>query len=78
MTLVTIQAAKTHLSQLLKHVEAGEEVVIARGRVPVARLLPVDEPAPCGRVFGAARGRYGSPPPDALAPLDDSELVCWE
>jgi prevent-host-death family protein len=33
--------AKTHLSELLDRVEAGEEVVIARHGRPVARLVPV-------------------------------------
>lgn len=33
--------AKTRLSELLALVEAGEEVTIARGDVPVARLVPV-------------------------------------
>ena len=33
--------AKTHLSQLLTRVEAGEEIVIARGKDPVARLVPI-------------------------------------
>lgn len=32
--------AKTHLSRLIEHVEAGEEVVIARAGRPVARLVP--------------------------------------
>ncbi|HET7399734.1 MAG TPA: type II toxin-antitoxin system prevent-host-death family antitoxin [Intrasporangium sp.] len=38
---VKIQAAKTHLSALLADVERGEEVIIARGDEPVARLVPV-------------------------------------
>jgi prevent-host-death family protein len=33
--------AKTHLSELLDRVEAGEELVIARHGRPVARLVPV-------------------------------------
>ena len=33
--------AKTHLSELLDRVEAGEELVIARRGRPVARLVPV-------------------------------------
>lgn len=36
---VTVQEAKTHLSRLLRRVEAGEEVVIRRGREPVAMLV---------------------------------------
>lgn len=44
MTLtVNIGEAKTRLSELLVKVEAGEEVVIARGGQPIARLSPVDE-----------------------------------
>ena len=44
---VTVHEAKTHLSRLLRRVEAGEEIVIRRGRAPVAILVPV--PAPRGR-----------------------------
>jgi prevent-host-death family protein len=36
---VTVQEAKTQLSQLLRRVEAGEEIVIRRGREPVAMLV---------------------------------------
>lgn len=39
MVEVTVQEAKTQLSQLLRRVEAGEEVVIRRGRDPVAMLV---------------------------------------
>jgi prevent-host-death family protein len=35
---VTVQEAKTHLSRLLRRVEAGESVVIKRGRHRVAVL----------------------------------------
>lgn len=36
---VNISEAKTHLSDLIARVEAGEEFVIARGNDPVARLI---------------------------------------
>jgi prevent-host-death family protein len=36
---VTVQEAKTQLSQLLRRVEAGEEILIRRGREPVAMLV---------------------------------------
>lgn len=40
MTLtVKVGEAKTHLSELLARVEAGEDIVIARGNEPVARLV---------------------------------------
>jgi prevent-host-death family protein len=35
---VKVGEAKTHLSELLIKVEAGEEVIISRGNDPVARL----------------------------------------
>ena len=38
---VNIHDAKTHLSRLIERVEAGEEIVIARGGRPVARLVPL-------------------------------------
>jgi len=44
--MITVGAfdAKTHLSSLLRKVAKGEEVLITRRGVPVARLVPVDEP----------------------------------
>jgi len=33
--------AKTHLSELVARVEAGDEIVITRHNKPVARLVPV-------------------------------------
>ncbi|QGM99974.1 type II toxin-antitoxin system Phd/YefM family antitoxin [Methylocystis parvus] len=39
---VKIGEAKARLSELIAKVEAGEEVVIARGHEPVARLAPLD------------------------------------
>ncbi len=40
-TVVTVGEAKTRLSELLVRVEAGEEIVIAQGDHPIARLLPM-------------------------------------
>ena len=37
--------AKTHLSELLEKVEAGEEIVITKHGVPVAKLVPVEKKA---------------------------------
>ncbi len=52
---VNVGQAKTELSKLLARVEAGEDVEIARGGVPVARLVPVEPPSPGSR-FLSARG----------------------
>ncbi|MBT7924844.1 MAG: type II toxin-antitoxin system prevent-host-death family antitoxin, partial [Opitutae bacterium] len=40
MTLYTTHQAKTHLSRLLDEAESGGEVVIAKGKRPVVRLIP--------------------------------------
>jgi prevent-host-death family protein len=45
MTLTNIHEAKTQVSKLLDHVDAGEEVIIARAGKPVARLVKYEEPA---------------------------------
>jgi prevent-host-death family protein len=42
VTEVGVHEAKTHLSQLLRRVAAGEEVLILRGGRPAARLVPVE------------------------------------
>lgn len=42
MITVNVLEAKTTLSQLLAKVEAGEDVVIARNGLPVARLTRAD------------------------------------
>ena len=41
MDPVTIGKAKRGLSKLIARVEAGEEIVIARWRTPVAKLVPI-------------------------------------
>ena len=41
MEIVTIHRAKSTLSKLVKRVEAGEEIILARGKVPIAKLVPL-------------------------------------
>ncbi|MEX0879586.1 MAG: type II toxin-antitoxin system prevent-host-death family antitoxin [Thermoanaerobaculia bacterium] len=56
MRTVKVHEAKTHLSRLLQRVEKGEEIMIARGNVPVARLVPVGaQPRRPGRLKGRLR-----------------------
>jgi prevent-host-death family protein len=74
---VTIYEAKTHLSRILQRVEQGEEVVVCRGKQPIARIVPSDSVKP-------KRPRVGEPtsprfeiPADAFAPLGAGELTDW-
>lgn len=53
---VTVQEAKTHLSRLLRRVEAGEEIVIRRGREPVAMLVRVPTPPGKRMIWGDLKG----------------------
>jgi prevent-host-death family protein len=73
---VTVHEAKTHLSRLLEQVERGQEVVVSRGRKPVARIVPVDREARGGRRFGALKGKVvvGS---EFFDPLPEAELKRW-
>jgi len=73
--VVSVHVAKTHLSQLLARVEAGEVITIARGRTPVAKLVAV-APKP-RREFGAMRGQI-SIGPEFFEPLPEEELDTWE
>lgn len=40
MHTVNIHEAKTHLFRLIDQIQQGEEIVIAKTGIPVARLLP--------------------------------------
>ena len=77
MTTATIHAAKTNLSRLVAEAEAGGEVVIMRGAVPVVRLVAIGANASRPRVFGAPVGqvRAGTTFDESLR---ESELLRWE
>jgi prevent-host-death family protein len=72
--IVSIHAAKTNLSRLVARAEAGEQIVIARGRKPVAKLVPL-APKPRRRP-GSTRGQF-SIGPEFFEPLPPEELDEW-
>jgi prevent-host-death family protein len=76
MSIVTIHKAKTNLSRLIKKASAGEEVIIARGDKPVARLVPVGE-AKGKRQPGSLKGKLHVGP-EFFEPLPTSEFAGWE
>jgi len=54
-TQVNMHEAKTHLSRLAERAAEGEEIIIARGGRPLAKLVPIpDRPA---RKLGVLRGK---------------------
>ena len=56
---VTIGEAKTNFSKLVRRAEAGEEIVVRRGREPVARIMPLKKRGGV-RGFGSMKSESGS------------------
>ena len=75
MLTFNVQQTKTHLSQILKLLAQGEQIVITRYGKPVAQIIPY-APQKAQRKFGALKGK---------AKLDDTffdelpeeELSAW-
>lgn len=72
VSAVGVHEAKTHFSQLLRRVAAGEQIEIHSGGRPVARLVPIDTPRQ--RQLGFDSGRievsddFDAPlPPEIMA-----------
>ena len=77
MKTATIHQTKTHLSRLLKEVQAGETIVILNGSTPVAKLAALDRPVQRRPRVGTRTSppvRYSS---DAFRPLGAEELREW-
>ena len=68
----TVHQAKTNLSRLIKEAESGKEVIITRGKEPVAKIVPITSPAK-KRVPDMLKGQIWSAP-NAFDPLTDEEL----
>jgi prevent-host-death family protein len=76
MSIFTVHEAKTNLSKLIERAEAGEEVIIARGDKPVARLLPLLMP----KLRQPGQLAHLPLPSDDFffAPLPEDEQKRWE
>jgi prevent-host-death family protein len=70
----TVHQAKTQFSKLLKEAEAGKEVVVMRGKKPVARIVGV-ESAPSRKALGGAYPKTIHADDDAFDPITDEELI---
>jgi prevent-host-death family protein len=70
----TVHQAKTHLSRLLKEAEAGQEVIVMRGKKPVAKVVAVDSTFSRKSLAGAyAKDVHWDD--DAFNPMTDEELI---
>jgi len=73
----TVHQAKTHLSRLLKEAEDGKEVIVMRGKKPVAKIVAISGPAAekvSFRLIGAYRGKIRADD-EAFAPATDEDLI---
>ncbi|PYE87240.1 type II toxin-antitoxin system Phd/YefM family antitoxin [Phyllobacterium leguminum] len=72
---VTIHAAKTNLSKLIEAAIGGEEVVIAKGKRPVAKIIPIPQ---TGFIIGVLKDELAGTSPDFFEPMDEADLALWE
>jgi prevent-host-death family protein len=72
---VNVHDAKTHFSKLLARVIRGEEIVIAKAGLPVARLVPERAARPARRVPGIDRGKLKIA--EDFDVMSESELEDW-
>jgi prevent-host-death family protein len=74
---VTIHQAKTNLSRLIHQVEQGEEIIVCRGKQPVAKIVPSAAGRPARPKVGRPTSPRFSVPDGAFAPLTEDELKDW-
>ncbi len=77
--IVNLHAAKTHLSRLVERAHAGEEIILAKGGKPYARLVPLEQKRP--RQFGLLAGKINlseAENAELMRPLSEEELADWE
>jgi prevent-host-death family protein len=72
---VTIHSAKTHLSKLIEAAKAGEDVVIAKGNTPVARIVAIPQNK---FAIGLLKDKVAGDGPDFFEPISEDELALWE
>jgi prevent-host-death family protein len=76
MSTINIYKAKTHLSRLVDEAAAGEDIIIARGGKPIARLTRLQPPRRPLR-FGLLKGKV-KVAADFDAPLRAEVLLQFE
>jgi prevent-host-death family protein len=73
--MYTVHEAKTNLSKLLRKAANGEEVIIARGKQPVAKLVALGSPRK-KRVPGRLKGKIRIHS-SFFHPMSKEELAQW-
>lgn len=55
---VGVHELKTHFSRLLREVEHGEEIIVTRSGMPVARIVSTRPGAHAAESYGLFRGQF--------------------
>ncbi|MER9200882.1 type II toxin-antitoxin system prevent-host-death family antitoxin [Mesorhizobium sp. M0145] len=69
---VKVGEAKTHLSELLAKVEAGEEVIISRGNDPIAKLSRIHKDNRLDALIDEVRASRAK-----AKPVTTEEILAW-
>ena len=62
MMKLNIHEARTHLSRYLKHLEAGETILLYKHNVPIAEIRPLPQQRTTPRPLGTAKGKVNVQP----------------
>jgi antitoxin (DNA-binding transcriptional repressor) of toxin-antitoxin stability system len=78
MTTVSLEKAGSELADLIRRARAGEEIIIADDKQPLAKLIGIgastsSEP----RKPGALKGRLNLPDSFFFEPLPEDDLKLW-
>lgn len=71
-TTVKVAEAKAHLSELLARVEAGEEIIIARGNDPIVRLSRIRKETDLQLLVNEVRAARNK-----AQPVTHEEVMSW-
>jgi prevent-host-death family protein len=74
---VSIHEAKAHFSKLVRRAEAGEEIVVRRGREPVARIMPLPKRRGV-RGFGSMQGEIWMVSDEEMKKVDEEIADMFE
>jgi antitoxin (DNA-binding transcriptional repressor) of toxin-antitoxin stability system len=72
MTIVKVGEAKTHRSDRLAQVEAGEEIILAHGDAPIAKLTRLEKTDDLAAVVAEARAARAR-----AKPMTREEILAW-
>lgn len=77
---VNMHQAKSSLSKLVADLESGaeKEIVISRNGKPVAKLVPMEQPAKKRRLLGIAEGKFGKLDEDWFREWQALDEVIWK